>query len=163
MMMSTFFLLTLSIILLPYTVSFYDYISIKRTLVKAGLEVLTLKPQGVLSQTKWTRYPATNKIKEIIYLPSLLCINPCDKVDISSLEDDHFCGMLNESGFTVHIVCSQRIDDNLVRDIIQWKKDESNDMFAIIAQEFSSSSLLRYLGNVSDPSLDFTAGLTNHS
>lgn len=135
-------------IFLSYTLSFYDYISIKRSMIRTGLEVLTLKPQGVLSQTKWTRYPTTNKIKEIIYFPSLICINPCDKVDISSVEDDHFCSLLNESGFILHIVCYQAIDEKSVDDIIKWKRETSTNMFAIIGQELSSSTILRYLSNV---------------
>ena len=58
---------------------------------------MTLKPPLTLGQSR-------KKIREIIYVPSHVSVQPEELTDNDCLYDDHFCSLLCDQGFIVHVM-----------------------------------------------------------
>ena len=84
-------------IFLRVAVQSSHYVTISRTSFK-GCQLVTLKPP--IGQSR----PTKSHIREIIYVPSHINVQPEELQDHDVLHDDHFCSLLCDQGFIVHVM-----------------------------------------------------------
>lgn len=134
-----------------------NYINIMRTpLVASPGEVVTLSPQGWLSRAlRSFENNNTNKIREVIYIPSQITLLPFDGPN-SCDDDDHFCSILCERGYQVHTLSMNSYShDHQVKgitEVLNWRKKTTPPRtIAIIAHELSCITVLKYLAEIALP------------
>ena len=146
--------------LLPFdqALIYSNYVSIHQHTFPHA-KVSTLLPQSWILKSIQP-YSSHNYIKEVIYVPSTLNLV---MENLSMVEDDHFCSLLCDQGFIVHIVhfhyCSS-MNDILV-DIIKWRLKFSRispKNIAIIAHELSVPKVLHFLTDIVHSSQEVDLG-----
>ena len=133
--------------LVLFTISMY-YSTIQRTKMSYST-ITSMYPSSRLSNSIKNNH---NIITEIIYLKNIISLNKCDNMFI---DDEHFCSLLTDQGFIVHVI---NIKDNLPSNIIlafnealNWRiKQTTNRMlFALLCHELSVPKILNYVSEVS--------------
>jgi hypothetical protein len=94
-------------------------------------------------------------IKEIVYIPSFFNFI-LDRTVTSCVDDDHFCSILCDKGFTVHVVDYKHKDsmNDVLLDVINWRVREwrvSPRNLCILGQELSVPKVLAFLAEVAFP------------
>ena len=74
-----------------------QYVTISRTSFKSCSLVTLQPPMGQLRPTK-------TPIREIIYVPSHINFQPEELEESDYLHDEHFCSLLCDQGFVVHVL-----------------------------------------------------------
>jgi hypothetical protein len=80
-------------------------------------------------------------IREILYIPSPLTWNVCDTFQHVT-DDDHFCSLLNDKGYIVHVINS--MDSSVAtsnKNGQSWQKTLSDVIHEFIAERFRKSGL----------------------
>jgi hypothetical protein len=128
--------------------------------------VITLNPPVGNSKrfVSKTIHPDKNYIPDILFIPSIVSKELLDSL---YLDDDHFCSLLCDRGYFVHILCNDDVfprdsSDKPIQCLCDPKQLEkiistlnlSPRSTAIISQELSSIALLRLLPQVSIPVLN---------
>jgi hypothetical protein len=89
-------------------------------------------------------------IKDIFYVASPICVNPCDSAS-NALDDEHVCSQLADVGYTVHVVEYDMLIDHgksMYHDLLSWRARIRNRPCAILVQEIAAPTLLDHLTRV---------------
>ena len=158
--MNTFILVILLLINLYYLTNNYvlsNFCTITKTLINRNT-IITMTPTSYTTKKVYSKISYNNYIKDIILCTSPITASKCDHIYI---DDEHYCSLLCDRGFRIHILTStvDLLDCNTL-DIHDMNRDMSNiDVIfkklsinpkstAIIGQELSVIALLRSLPEV---------------
>ena len=159
----TFILVILLVINIYYLTNKYvlsNFCTITKTLINRNT-IITMTPTSYTTKkvySKITNNKNNNYIKDIILCTSPITTSKCDHIYI---DDEHYCSLLCDRGFRIHVLTStvDLLDCNTL-DIHDMNRDMSNiDVIfkklninpkstAIIGQELSVIALLRSLPEV---------------
>jgi hypothetical protein len=132
-----------------------NYVSVHHKSLQLS-KICSLLPQSWIAKAM---KPATTNayIKEIIYVPSQLSLSGGSRSDIKSCcQDDHFCSLLCDKGFTVHIIdysLSTPMND-VLEEVVRWRIREHRVQprsLAILAHELIIPKTLSFLAEVALP------------
>jgi hypothetical protein len=142
-----------------YLSTFYS--TSKESIIDGRYKVLTIKPAGLcknvrrVTNVKETR--ENIKIKELIYIPSLLNKHHADEVSCI-LDDEHFVSLLAEKGgYVIHALTDLHSNVDQVKaldSIVQWRCSEHKlaaRQIALLASELACPRLLTYLSDIALP------------
>lgn len=137
------------------------YINIDRTVLKYS-KVITLSPKGWLNRSIKNTMPTLTdkKIVEVIFIPNTIPLLWSDEPE-QCTDDDHFCSILCDQGFIVHIISITPSImpiinfDVAISEVINWRtsisksspsrNSLSSKSIALVAQELSVPRLLNWL------------------
>lgn len=126
-----------------------NHVSISRTVLKSS-KIITLVPKGwLLRSVKYSSKISQNCVKEILYFPSVSCLNCCDSIEYA-LDDEHFCSLLVDKGYAIHLVTSLKGEEVNLNEILSWKINHSysnsiSTQYGLICHELSVPKILRSL------------------
>ena len=127
------------------------YTTLRRSVVNQKYQLTSLVPAGYLSRLPraGTKREEVVRIKEIVYVPSLLSAAPEDNV--ANVEDDeHWLSLLCEKGYKVHVLtnCDCNTDvveavQSIIASMVKARVPARS--IAVCANELACPSVLRYL------------------
>ena len=125
------------------------YTTVRTNMINGAYCVTSLHPAGYLS--KLSRSPTkreVDRIKEIVYVPSLLSSASADFVSYAE-DDEHWCSQLCERGYVVHMLTS--LDpgtdyEDAIESVLSWRvKTIPARSICVCASELACPILLSYL------------------
>jgi len=132
-----------------------DLQSVRRTVLKRGVSVLSLHPQGWLMRAT-RKQDAAVAIKEVVYVPSPLSLSSKEEEEEEEEEgftdDEHLCSRLCDRGYVVHVLMPP-MDDRLdyfdaLMQVLQWRRSEQKvplRTVCVVAQELACPHVLNWL------------------
>jgi hypothetical protein len=133
-----------------------DFFTLSRSSL-SSCNVVTLSPVSWLARTARVSdmKPNSNlsgtQIREIIYLPNLFELYE-DETSAAMFDDDHFCSLLVDRGYTVHVVFPHQpkyCSDALAEIISARTRQIPGSSICLIGHEISVPRVLNYLTDVS--------------
>lgn len=148
-----------------YSMSSDHYFTISRTSLRS-VNLVSLYPQGWLTRAiKSSTFQSGNRIREIIFVPSIFTAKECDEFS-SCVDDDHFCSLLCDAGYIVHILDPMKKTDTetilnaldeenhliySIKEAVEWRTITNKlpaRNVALMGSELSVAAVLSYLSEV---------------